>query len=192
MTQNTSDAMSEACATIALAVRGAAGTDLNAPTPCTDFQLKKLLTHFAGTSSAFARAGERHALDPDDPWGSKTELDEDRWPEQIAHNLETTAAGWSRPDAWEGGVEGSGMPATALGEMGLIEVMLHGWDVARASGQSFEVSPGLGAELLRCVSATAEQGREFEAYGPEVEIAPDASDFDKALGLAGRDPAWTA
>jgi uncharacterized protein (TIGR03086 family) len=190
MTDTTSDAMSEACATIALVVRGAAGADLSERTPCTDFELRKLLTHFAGTTGAFARAGRQHALDPDDPWGSKTELDEETWPEQIVHNLETTAAGWSRAETWEGTVEGTALSATALGEMGLIEVMLHGWDVARASGQSFEVSPALGAEMLRCVSATAEQGREFEAYGPEVETAPDASDFDKALGLAGRDPAW--
>ena len=83
------------------------------------------------------------------------------------------------------------MPARALGEMLLIEVILHGWDVARASGQEVEISDALGAEVLRCVSATADQGREFQAYGPEVEVAEDASDLDKALGLAGRDPNWT-
>ena len=83
------------------------------------------------------------------------------------------------------------MPARALGEMLLIEVILHGWDVARASGQEVEISDALGAEVLRCVSATADQGRELHAYGPEVAVADDASDLDKALGLAGRDPNWT-
>jgi uncharacterized protein (TIGR03086 family) len=186
----TTDAIGEACRTMTGIVRAAADTDLDSPTPCTDFDLRTLLTHFAGTTSGFARAGSSGDLDPDDPWGSKVELSDD-WPSRLADNLSQIASGWGRADAWDGSVEGSRMPARALGEMGLIEVMLHGWDVARASGQSVEISDGLGAELLRCVSATAEQGRQFHAYGPEVEVAGDASDLDKALGLAGRDPNWT-
>ena len=186
----TTDAIGEACRTMTGIVRAAADTDLDSPTPCTDFDLRTLLTHFAGTTTAFARAGSSRSLDPDDPWGSKVELSED-WASQLEGNFSQIATGWSGAEALDGSIEGSQMPARALGEMLLIEVILHGWDVARASGQEVEISDALGAEVLRCVSATADQGREFHAYGPEVEVAEDASDLDKALGLAGRDPNWT-
>jgi uncharacterized protein (TIGR03086 family) len=80
------------------------------------------------------------------------------------------------------------MPARSLGEMALIEVLLHGWDVARATDQQVDVSDALGAELLRCVAETADLGRQVGAYGTAVPVADNASDFAKALGLAGRTP----
>ena len=186
----TTNAIGEACQTITGIVRAAADADLGSPTPCTDFDLRTLLTHFAGTTTAFVHAGSSRSLDPDDPWGSNVKLSQE-WPSQLEGNLSQIATGWSRAEALDGSIDGSQMPARALGEMLLIEVILHGWDVARASGQQVEISDALGAEVLRCVSATADQGREFHAYGPEVTVAEDASDLDKALGLAGRDPNWT-
>ena len=68
--------------------------------------------------------------------------------------------------------------------------MLHGWDVARAGGQSLSISDELGAEVLRCLEPTLEQGRQFEVYGPPVSVPNDAEDFIRALGLSGRDPDW--
>jgi hypothetical protein len=90
---------------------------------------------------------------------------------------------------WES-IDGSSLSAQPFGELALIEVLLHGWEVAGATGQQVEVSSVLGAELHRCVAETAEQGRKFHAYGPEVAVADHTSDFNKALGLAGRDPTW--
>ena len=72
--------------------------------------------------------------------------------------------------------------------MALIEVLLHGWDVARATDQQVDVSDALGAELLPCVAETADLGRQVGAYGTKVPVADNASDFAKALGLAGRSP----
>ena len=97
---------------------------------------------------------------------------------------------WSRPEAWTGSIEGAKMPAQAIGELGLVELLLHGWDVARGTGQSLRISPDVGAELLRCLEPTLDQGREFEVYGPEVTVPTDAAPFERALGLSGRDPDW--
>ena len=98
-------------------------------------------------------------------------LDESDWADPLADQVAAAGAAWSRPEAWTGSIEGAQMPAAAVGELGLIELMLHGWDVARAGGQSLDVSDELGAELLRCLEPTLEQGRQFEVYGPPVERA---------------------
>ena len=189
-TNTTSTMMSEAGAAVAAAVRASAGADLASPTPCGDWDLRTLVRHFVGTSGAFVRAGRDKALDPDDPWGSNAVLDESDWAGQLADRVEAASQAWSRPEAWTGSVDGAQMPAQAIGEMGLIELLLHGWDVARAGHQDLTVSAELGAELLRCLEPTLEQGRQFEVYGPPVSVPPDAAPFDRALGLAGRDPAW--
>jgi uncharacterized protein (TIGR03086 family) len=184
--------MQEAAAAVAAAVRGGVGADLAGPTPCADYDLRTLLRHFVGTSGAFVKAGQTKALDPDDPWGSNAMLDEPNWAHQLAEQVEAMGLAWSRPEAWTGSIDGARLPAPAIGELGLIELLLHGWDVARATGQSLRVSDELGAELLRCLEPTLEQGREFEVYGPEVAVPAQASPFVRVLGLSGRDPDWSA
>jgi len=191
MNENTTRTLiPEAGAAVAAAVRAGAGADLAGPTPCADSDLRTLLQHFVGTSGAFLRAGQTKALDPDDPWGASAKLDEQDWAGQLAGQVEAMSDAWSRPAAWTGTIEGAQMPTPAIGELGLIEVLLHGWDVARASGQPLSVSEELGTELLRCLEPTLEQGRQFEVYGPEVSVPSDAPAFTRALGLAGRDPDW--
>jgi uncharacterized protein (TIGR03086 family) len=192
MSEQTRTAFAAAGASVSQAIRAGAGTDLDARTPCRDFDLRTLAQHFVGTSGAFVRAGETGALDPADPWGGRAQLDDAAWAEQLAGQVDQLAAAWGRPEAWERPIEGARMPTAAIGEMGLLELMLHGWDVARATGQPLEVRAELGAEVLRCLLPTLEQGREFDVYGPEVRVPDDASDFDRALGLSGRDPQWRA
>ncbi len=181
----------EACDQVTAVVLRAAGADLTLPTPC-GWDLGTLVNHFAGTTAALARVGARLPLDPDDPWGAGTEVTTADWPERLSTQLADLVSSWSAPEGWQGTVTASGpeMPAIALGEMALAEVVLHGWDLARATHQELQVSPALGAEVFRSVAGSADLGRQMGAYGPAVEVAADASDLDRALGAAGRDPGW--
>ncbi len=190
MSEQTRTAFPAAGTSVSAAIRAGTDADLAARTPCGDFDLRTLAKHFLGTSGAFVRAGETGALDPDDPWGSKAQLDDAAWAEQLAGQVDRVAAAWGRPEAWDRPIDGAGMPTEAIGGMGLLELVLHGWDLARATGQRLEVPAALGAEVLRCLLPTLEQGRGFEVYGPEVSVPEAASDFDRALGLSGRDPQW--
>src|SRR5262249_17737316 len=102
---------------------------------------------------------------------------------------------WRDPAAWEGMSEAAGlpMPAEAVGLIVLDELVLHGWDLARATGQPFQCDPASTAAVLEFtrISALPEQaaGR-GGLFGPVVAVPEDAPAFDRALGLAGRDPAW--
>jgi uncharacterized protein (TIGR03086 family) len=182
--------MAEAASTVAAAVRACAGADLAVRTPCGDWDLRTLARHFTGTSGAFVRSGRTGALDPDDPWGSNAVLDEAGWADRLADQVTAAGEAWSHPDRWAGSIEGAQMPAAFIGEMALIELVLHGWDVARAGGQTLSVSDELGAELLRCLEPTLDQGRQYEVYGAPVSVPDGASALDRALALSGRDPDW--
>lgn len=182
-----------ACQLVTTVLHAAAATGLDRPTPCTDFNLRRLIDHFAGTTGALARAGTRQPLDPDDPWGSRTSVADGDSAGVLAANLDALAAGWSTPAAWRGSVATGGgeLPATAVGDMALIEVLVHGWDLARSAGALLPVSPELGSEARRLVEETAELGRQLQAYGPPVALDQTATDFEHALAAAGRDPGWT-
>jgi hypothetical protein len=84
------------------------------------------LTEGYGTTGAFAYAGKTRSLDANDLWGSTVQLDEDEWPEQLTANLNAISAVWCQQDTWQGTISGTVMPARSLGEMALIEILLHG------------------------------------------------------------------
>lgn len=186
------DVFPEACSTISAVAQAAAKADLDQPTPCRDWDVRALVNHFAGTTGAMARLAERQPLDPDNPWGSATEVTAGDWSATLVDHLEAMSIGWSRAEAWQGDVQvgANAMPAKTIGDMALIEVLLHGSDLASATGQAVSVSAELAAELRSAIEETAELGRQMGAYGPEVEVADDATDYQRALAGAGRDPHW--
>lgn len=76
-----------------------------------------------------------------------------------------------------------------VGGLALDELVLHGWDLARATGQAVAYDrPELDA-----VHGMVKQFREGDVeglFGPAVPVPDDAPLLDRILGLAGRDPAW--
>ena len=86
------------------------------------------------------------------------------------------------------------MPAEIMGMVALDELVLHGWDLARATGQPFHADPAsvqasLGFFAASMSEPCQEAGREG-LYGPVVPVPDGASDLDRLLGFAGRDPQW--
>ena len=72
--------------------------------------------------------------------------------------------------------------------------MLHGWEIARATGQPYECEPELLEVVYGFVAPLATPGQDAirrGLFGPVVEVPDDAALLDRVLGLAGRDPAWT-
>ncbi|NKZ08700.1 TIGR03086 family metal-binding protein [Actinomadura latina] len=70
-----------------------------------------------------------------------------------------------------------------------LELLVHTWDLARATGQAAE----LDADLVRAALGTAERmvprGREVGKVGPEVGVGDGVSEQARLLALFGRDPA---
>jgi uncharacterized protein (TIGR03086 family) len=83
------------------------------------------------------------------------------------------------------------MPARMIGAMATGEIVVHGWDLARATGQPVGWDETLLTFLYDEVARTAELGREMQAYGPEFPVPHTAPVLDRMLGLTGRDPHWS-
>jgi uncharacterized protein (TIGR03086 family) len=160
-------------------IRGIRPDQLGAPTPCTEYDVKGLLDHMLHWGPALARAS-RHS-------------DGDAPPELEAQLAQLVAA-WSVPAAWQGTTSMGGpqeLPAHMIGAMAIGEVVVHGWDLARATGQRITWDEELLEFLYDEVAKTAELGREMQAYGAEFPVPRDAPVLDRMLGLTGRDPQWT-
>ncbi len=165
---------------------------LGAPTPCAEFDVRSLATHLLGTVEAMRRVGAEESLDPDDPWGTGGDHLPEGWRSDLSERLTGFADAWSRPDAWEGEAMDGAMPRSVIGDMGYVEVMLHGWDLARGSGQDVAYDADAVSRALEIMDEIGPQGRSQGAFGPEVDLPADAADFAKVLAKSGRDPGWTA
>jgi uncharacterized protein (TIGR03086 family) len=112
--------------------------------------------------------------------------------EDYARQISKAATAWSAPQAWEGtrNVMGDATPAADVGAMLLMETALHGWDVARATGQEFNADDTTAKALEDIVQAQAELFRKYQGFADAVEPPENATAFERALTLSGRDPNW--
>lgn len=169
-------------------IRAIRDDQLNAPTPCSDFTVQGLIDHMLYWGPSLARASRQ----PD----GVAQPDAAAQPGLVAleRQIEHLVAAWSVPAAWQGVTSMGGphdMPARMIGAMATGEVVVHGWDLARATGQQVSWDETLIEFLHDEVAKTAEMGREMQAYGAEVPVPRTAPVLDRMLGLTGRDPHWT-
>jgi uncharacterized protein (TIGR03086 family) len=84
------------------------------------------------------------------------------------------------------------MPGDLALSMILWEYLVHGWDLARATGQPWQPAEAATTAALEFAPGmlTPDYQGEGKAFGPRIEVPPNASAFDQLLGLSGRDPAW--
>ncbi|GAA2130338.1 TIGR03086 family metal-binding protein [Actinomadura napierensis] len=170
---------------------------LDAPTPCSDSSLATLIDHVDGLSQAFTMAAEKDVPEggsqPPSPDASHLAPD---WRVRVPERLDALAAAWREPSAWEGMAEAGGvqMPAQVMGRVALNELVVHGWDIARAGGQPYVCGDDEVQECLVFVGQAVEQSGGkgtpglFEA---PVPVPDGASPLDRLIALTGRDPSWT-
>ncbi len=176
----------------------AAVTDdqLEAPTPMGQ-PVRVVIQHLLGLSVAFRDAaakltGPTTSTPPSPEEGPLP----DGWRSDLEKRLFELADAWQSEDAWEGMTMAGGveLPAEVCGLVAIDEVLLHGWDVARATGQPYRPTDTECETVLPIVTpdADAPDGSGREIFGTVVTVPEDAPFFDRVLGLAGRDPAWSA
>jgi uncharacterized protein (TIGR03086 family) len=178
-------------------IRGVSDELLGGPTPCPEYTLGDLLDHVAGLTLAFTAAASKDAvaIGAQGPSGDASRLGHD-WRTRIPRDLAALAEAWRNPQAWSGTTRAGGveLPGEVAGLVALDELVVHGWDIARASGQPYDCDQ----PLLEAVHGFVEQfsGPDREAareglFGPVVKVPEDAPLLDRVIGLTGRDPSWS-
>ena len=168
-----------------------AGPDdaLDQPTPCERYRVGDLLDHIGGFALAFRAAAVKKPLGGA-PSGDAANLGDD-WRSRIPHDLLALAEAWSDPEAWTGMTAAGGvdLPGEVAGVVALDELVIHGWDLAKAINQPGGYDgPGLEAVLGMVLQF---RGSGIDGlFGDEVPVPDDAPLLDRILGIAGRDPAW--
>lgn len=177
-------------------IEGISDDQLGRPTPCPDYTVGDLLDHINSLSLAFLSAANKtNEVGNRPPMGDAARLGDD-WRTRIPRQLAAMADAWRDPEAWSGMtvIGGGDTPGDVTGLIGLDELIVHGWDIACATGQEFDCDePSL--EAARSVLMQfAVPGKEVEPgspFGKVVDVPDDAPLLDQVLGLSGRDPNWS-
>jgi uncharacterized protein (TIGR03086 family) len=187
---NLSAEMADAAAEAARVVRHIPDTkSLDDPSLCGDWDLRTLLNHLILWTS-YSAERRAHGESVAEDLMSKDFTADPGFREDYAKQLKKAVDAWSEPQAWEGtrDMMGTATPATDIGAMLIMEMALHGWDVARATGQEYHATDALAAVVEQTVQAQAELFRQYDGFADPVKTADDATAFAKALALSGRDP----
>ncbi|SFB13984.1 TIGR03086 family protein [Amycolatopsis marina] len=175
-------------------IRNIKPDQLDAPTPCAEYDVRRLLNHLLFWGPSLEGAARKETVPPPAESDSAVDLTGGDWAADVETQLNRIVDAWSKPRAWAGTTHMGGpteLPAALVGGMVLSELVVHGWDLAKATGQHLVVADDVAGEVHKEVTKTATLGREMGAYGPEVPVPASSSTVDRVLGLTGRDPAWT-
>jgi len=183
--------MTAAAAEAAKVVNGVPEGMLDAPTPCHDWDLRTLLNHTILWTS-YSAERRAHGESVAEELMTKDFTAEPGFRDDYARQIDRAVKAWADQKTWAGelGVMGDTTPAADVGAMLVMEMVLHGWDVAKATRQEYACDAAVASAVLATVEQQAELFRMYHGFADAIEAPQDATAFDRALRLSGRDPAW--
>ncbi|MCX5108414.1 TIGR03086 family metal-binding protein [Streptomyces sp. NBC_00378] len=166
---------------------------LDGPTPCPDHAVRELLAHVAGLSTAF-RDAARKDFGPttDTPPDAGLPVLGDDWRETLPPLLDELVTAWRDPAARQGMTRAGSvdLPGEVALLVALDELVIHGWDLARSTGQNYEGDEASLRVSLAMLTPSDDNPRPESIFGPPVPVPADAPLVDRTIAMSGRRPDW--
>ncbi|GAA2981185.1 TIGR03086 family metal-binding protein [Actinokineospora diospyrosa] len=165
-------------------------TDWTAPTPCADWSTRDLVNHLVSEQlwvphlvggETVEQVGDRYdgdllGADPLDAWTAASAVSRLAWdgvPDELPVHLSHAT-----------------VPAREYRWQMTLDLAVHGWDLATATGHD----PGIGDDLAQALHAEfADQVADWVEAGifaPPVPVPDAAGPLARLVALLGRDPGW--
>jgi uncharacterized protein (TIGR03086 family) len=174
--------------TVVSAVRA---EQLALPTPCAQWDVRALLLHVVKSDLGnFAVAARGDAAD----WGAQPGELGDDWAAEFHKGAKEVSEAWASADCDQLVPQhvGGTAPLRSRADQQIAELAIHAWDLARATGQSVDLSPEVAEHGLAWARPMlrAEYRGSDKAFGDEVPVPDDAPAYERLAGWFGRDPSW--
>ncbi|MET8368173.1 TIGR03086 family metal-binding protein [Micromonospora profundi] len=187
MATQTSDLLAAAAPRTVGVVRGIADDQLDMPTPCREYVVRDLLNHLFEVVVNFQELAAKRPVE----WVEKPDHLGDGWRDRFAVEADRLVAAWSEPSSLVGVSPGMGMPQAVVGGMALLDLTVHGWDLAVATGQPYQPAPEAVAALHELVEQLGPTARKMGVFAdPPPTTVDDVPDLHRLLAQTGRTPTW--
>jgi uncharacterized protein (TIGR03086 family) len=163
---------------------------LDAPTPCDEWSVSRLIDHLLAGQAMFVSGPAGGVVAP--PTGPPPRLVGHDPAAQYEHARQATVSAYSQPGVIEGTVNGGSgeVPASMVLGLAFCDQLIHGWDLAVATGQDTTMPPDLVAAAWRMLDGRIADtsrgpGRNFKAA---VQVPDGGGEQDRLLAYCGRSP----
>ncbi len=168
-------------------VDGVRSDQMNLPTPCSDWDVRTLINHMASGNSRFVALifrGERMSRQPnpgdllgDDPAGA------------YRRSADRAKQAWGDPALLDQmfNLPFGHLPGRAALGMRLIEMVTHGWDLGKATGQTTQFNPAAVQTASALARSSLPEDRTPDMpFAAPAPVHDDASDMDRFAAYMGR------
>jgi uncharacterized protein (TIGR03086 family) len=161
----------------------------HAPTPCTEWDASQVANHIVGEN---LWAGELFQGKTVEQVGSALDGDllDNNPAAAYRRSVSVAQQAVEAPDAMQavchlsfGDFSGADYAAQLF-----MDALIHGWDIARGTGQDTRLEPDLVAACLPIAQELTSQFRQAGVFGEDLSVAPDADPQTRLLALVGRTP----
>ena len=169
---------------------GVTDDQLTSASTCSEYTAGDLIDHVDQVSQGAIALAQRAAQLPGTGTGPVAAHLDPGWRDSVPRHLRELGEAWDNPAAWQGSgnVPGSDLSNETWGKITLTELVVHGWDIAKTTGQPFDLPE-------RTLQACFEHVAEFvpnapvpALWGPPVDVAPDATLLNRIVAITGRTP----
>jgi uncharacterized protein (TIGR03086 family) len=161
--------------------------DLELPTPCASWAVRDLINHIVGGTNYFAVTAETGTAPP----VGNTDHAAGDFKAVFEEGSRRAVKAFSAPGAMEKAMKlpFGELPGSIFVLIAANDTFTHGWDLARATGQSTDLDPALSDQLYQAAQVIPDEMRGADGqapFGPKVDVPESASAADKLAGFMGR------
>ena len=187
------DPLRQAFATTREIVTNVEPAQLGDPTPCASWDVRTLVNHVVSGSHWFA-ASMSAGASPEVDSSEDTDYTAGDVLAAYDKGIAASLAAFGAPGALERTVKlpFGELPGPMFMGLATTDTFVHGWDLARATGQPADLDSDLAEQLLSHARATMRdefRGADGVApFGPPVDVPRSAPAADQLAGFLGRTP----
>ena len=155
------------------------GDDLSRPTPCAGYTVGDVGEHLVRSMVLLASvAGEQLGS----PAAGRLEG-------QVTATAEAALAAWRRRGLGGSVAVGrSTLPARLAVEIIPLELLVHGWDIARATRSEIDIPPEIAGYVLGRARELITEDKRGRSFAAEVPMGPEATVLERLIAFTGRVP----
>jgi uncharacterized protein (TIGR03086 family) len=186
--------LSQAYVSTSGVLAGVSVADLDGATPCASWQVREVINHLVSGAGWFATIAATGETPSGGSAGDEPNFSAGDFKDVFAEGSARCVAAFEADGAMERIMKlpFGEMPGSAFVNLATVDTFAHGWDLAKATGQSTDLNPELAAQLLVIAQGFLPdtlRGAEGEApFGPELEAPAGACAADQLAAFLGRQP----
>lgn len=170
-------------------IAGVKPDQMGNPTPCKKYNARELVNHIIGSDYFFVSLQRGESMDPEAP---TPDLAGDNPKAAYDDSVKAVMQMWQTPGVMEQtfNLGPMSMPGSQVVGIAMMEASVHGWDLAKATGQDTTIDPAIAGGIYEGMKGNipAEMRGDDSFFAPEVKVPDDAPVQDKLLGYLGRQP----